>query len=121
MVFLKAPSEDWEEGPLHVAIRRSAAGSGTTYGSPLRRFLDGRDGAKGPLTAALGRKDPEGTPQLGDWCLQSVCFKRFTSSHPLTCTDTGCTLRGSVESLPSMPPRVFAETADLLHLGKSRD
>ena len=52
MVFLKAPSEEWEEGPLQLVMRRIEGGSHATYGSALKRFLDGSDNAKG-LAAAI--------------------------------------------------------------------
>ena len=89
MVFLKASSEDWEEGPLQLAIRRIAAGSRTTYGSALRRFLDGRDGAKGLAEAIDDRLQQLTRRPRGDSVARGLlsAIRMLEKLHLLPATD----------------------------------
>ena len=74
MVFLKASSEDWEEGPLQLAVCRIKAGFGTTYGLALRRFLDGCDGAKGLAEAINDRLQQLARMPRGDSAARGLLF-----------------------------------------------
>ena len=45
VTFLRVSHGEWCEGTLQLACRKIEKGSRETYGSALRRFLDGRNDA----------------------------------------------------------------------------
>ena len=103
------------------------AGSRTTYGSALRRFLDGRDGTKGLAKAIddplqqLARRPRGGSAAKG----LLYAIRMLENLHLLPSTDLHrhwMQVEGIRRiSAPNAAPRVFSETADLEQLGTSRD
>ena len=120
MVFLKASREDWQEGPLQLAIRIIEAGSRATYGSALRRFLDGRDGTKGLAEAIDDRLQQLACMPKGGSAARELLsvIRMLEKLHLLPTSEAGGIRRISA---PNAAPQVFEETADLEHLRKSRD
>ena len=90
-----------------MAVHRIKEGSRTTYGSALRRFLDGRDVNMGLAAAVDDRLQQLARGPRGDSAARGLLsairmLEKLTSSQPPTCTGTGCKWKGYVEFLPQM-------------------
>ena len=107
VVFLKASIEEWEEGPLQLAMRRIEGGSHTTYGLALRRFPDSSERGWRQQSMADCNSwldDHVGTPRREGCYQPSECLRNLDSSHKPTPVGIGCKLKESGEFPPQTPP-----------------